>query len=29
VNLGMAIGLLAAGVVAERSLQALFLADAG
>jgi MFS family permease len=29
VNLGMSIGLLAAGVVAERSLTALFLADAG
>ncbi|MFL5263830.1 MAG: MDR family MFS transporter [Anaeromyxobacteraceae bacterium] len=29
VNLGMAIGLLAAGLVAERSLVALFLADAG
>jgi len=29
VNLGMAIGLLAAGIVAERSLLALFLADAG
>jgi MFS family permease len=29
VNLGMAIGLFAAGIVAERSLRALFLADAG